>query len=95
MQQVMGAHMTSNWSLLVGRTTYERFTDYWPKQEPNPITDAFNRVRKAEASTTLTEPLPWQNSTVLRGDAVDAVARLKNELAENLVVCRRQRETGA
>jgi hypothetical protein len=38
------------------------------------------------ASTTLTEPLPWPNSTLLRGDATEAVARLKGELDENLVV---------
>jgi dihydrofolate reductase len=38
------------------------------------------------ASTTLTEPLPWQHSTLLKGDAADAVARLKEDLDENLVV---------
>lgn len=86
MQQVMGAHMGSAWSLLVGRTTYQRFADYWPKQEPNPFTEALNRVQKYVASTTLTEPLPWQNSTLLRGDAAEAVARLKREREENLVV---------
>src|SRR5919201_1988554 len=76
MQQVMGAHMTSTWSLLVGRTTYQRFADYWPEQEPNPFTEALNRVRKYVASMTLTEPLPWQNSTLLTGDAGEAVAGL-------------------
>jgi dihydrofolate reductase len=86
MQEVMGAHMSSAWSLLAGRTTYERFADYWPKQEPNPFTEALNRVQKYVASTTLTEPLPWQNSTLLKGDAADAVARLKEELDEHLVV---------
>lgn len=86
MQEVMGAHMTSSWSLLAGRTTYEQFADYWPRQEPNPFTEALNRVRKYVASITLTEPLTWQNSTLLRGDAADAVARLKREVAENLVV---------
>ncbi|WP_248966045.1 dihydrofolate reductase family protein [Sphaerisporangium perillae] len=86
MQEVMGAHMSSAWSLLAGRTTYERFADYWPKQEPNPFTEALNRVQKYVASTTLTEPLPWQNSTLLKGDAADAVARLKEEVEENLVV---------
>ena len=86
MQEVMGAHMSSAWSLLAGRTTYERFADYWPKQEPNPFTEALNRVQKYVASTTLTEPLPWQNSTLLKGDAADAVAGLKRELGENLVV---------
>jgi dihydrofolate reductase len=86
MQEVMGAHMSSAWSLLAGRTTYERFADYWPKQAPNPFTEALNRVQKYVASTTLTEPLPWQHSTLLKGDAAVAVARLKEDLDENLVV---------
>jgi dihydrofolate reductase len=86
MQRVMGARMSKAWSLLAGRTTYERFADYWPKQEPNPFTDALNAVQKYVASTTLTEPLPWQNSTLLKGDVADAVAGLKSELGENLVV---------
>ncbi|GAA1268288.1 deaminase reductase [Planotetraspora silvatica] len=86
MQEAMGARMSSTWSLLLGRTTYERFADYWPRQEPNPFTEALNRVQKYVASTTLTEPLPWQNSTLLKGDAADAVAVLKEELNENLVV---------
>jgi dihydrofolate reductase len=86
MQEVMGARMSSAWSLLAGRTTYERFADYWPKQERNPFTEALNSVQKYVASTTLSEPLPWQNSTLLQGDATHAVARLKEELDENLVV---------
>jgi dihydrofolate reductase len=86
MQEVMGARMSRAWSLLAGRTTYERFADYWPKQERNPFTDALNSVQKYVASTTLTEPLPWQNSTLLKGDVGDAVAGLKSELGENLVV---------
>jgi len=86
MQEVMGANMSSAWSLLAGRTTYERFAYYWPRQAPNPFTEALDRVQKYVASTTLTEPLTWQNSTLLKGDAADAVSRLKEELPENLVV---------
>jgi dihydrofolate reductase len=86
MQEVMGAHMSRTWSLLAGRTTYQRFADYWPKQAPNPFTEALDRVQKYVASTTLTEPLAWQNSTLLKGDAADAVSCLKAELQENLVV---------
>lgn len=85
MQEIMGAHMSSAWSLLAGRTTYERFADYWPKQE-SPFTEALNRVQKYVASNTLTEPLAWQNSTLLKSDAADAVAGLKEELGENLVI---------
>ena len=86
MQEVMSARMSSAWSLLAGRTTYEGFADHWPKQPPNRFTDALNRVRKYVASTTLAEPLAWQNSVLVKGDAADAVARLKQELDENLVV---------
>ena len=86
LQEVMGARMSSRWSLLAGRTTYERFADYWPRQAPNPFTEALNRVQKYVASTTLTEPLAWQNSTLLKGGATEAVAGLKEEIEENLVV---------
>jgi dihydrofolate reductase len=86
MRMVMSASMSSAWSLLIGRATYEHFADYWPKQAPNPITEALDNVQKYVASTTLTEPLAWQNSTLLKGDAADAVSRLKEELRENLVV---------
>jgi dihydrofolate reductase len=86
MQNVMGARMGASWSLLLGRTTYERFADFWPKQKPNPFTEALNKVRKYVASTTLTEPLPWTNSTLLKGDAAEAVAALKEQQEDNLVV---------
>ncbi|MGA8112695.1 MAG: dihydrofolate reductase family protein [Actinocatenispora sp.] len=85
-QQAMSAHMSDSWSLLAGRTTYERFADYWPRQAPNPFTEALTRVRKYVASTTLSEPLTWENSTLLLGDAAEAVAGLRTELTENLVV---------
>ncbi|GAA4913398.1 dihydrofolate reductase [Nonomuraea thailandensis] len=83
MQEAMGARMSSAWSLLAGRTTYERFADYWPRQAPNPFTDALDRVRKYVVSTTLTGPLSWRGSALVKGDAV---AALKKEAAENLVV---------
>jgi dihydrofolate reductase len=86
MQNVLGARMGTSWSLLLGRATYERFADFWPKQEPNPFTEALNKVRKYVASTTLTEPLPWANSTLLKGDAAEAVAALKEQQEDNLVV---------
>jgi dihydrofolate reductase len=86
MQQVIGASMGTSWSLLLGRTTYQRFADFWPRQPPNPFTDALNQVRKYVASATLAEPLPWARSTLLTGDAADAVAALKTEQEDTLVV---------
>ena len=87
MQSVMGERMGTSWSLLLGRRTYEDFAAYWPNQpEPNPFTEALNNVQKYVASTTLAEPLAWINSTLLKGDAVEAVARLKEQPDKDLVV---------
>jgi dihydrofolate reductase len=86
MMNVLGARMGASWSLLAGRTTYEDFADVWPKRPPNPFSDALNKVQKFVVSTTLTEPLPWQNSTLLKGDGADAVARLKKEHDKTLVI---------
>jgi dihydrofolate reductase len=87
MEKVQGERMGSEWSLLVGRTTYQNLASFWPNQpESNPFTEALNSVEKFVASTTLTEPLPWQNSTLLQGDAVDAVAKLKEEHDKTLVI---------
>jgi dihydrofolate reductase len=67
-------------ALLLGRRTYEDFFGFWPKQsDGNPFTAALDAATKYVASTTLTEPLPWQNSVLLRGDAVAAVADLKRD----------------
>jgi dihydrofolate reductase len=87
MQKVIGVRMGSSWSLLVGRTTYEDFAKVWPNRpQPNPFTEALNNVEKFVASTTLTEPLPWQNSMLLKGDATDAVAKLKKDHDKTLVI---------
>ncbi len=84
MQQVMGTYMSGSWSLLAGRRTYEDFAAHWPRQAPNPMTDALNRVDKYVVSGTLTGPLGWQNSTLLADD--DAVDELKQDVPENLVI---------
>ena len=87
MGRAMGERMATDGALLLGRRTYEDFHGYWPRQTDNPYTDVLNRTRKYVASTTLSEPLPWQNSVLLTGDAADAVADLKAHDAEpNLAV---------
>ena len=58
----------------------------WPKRTDNPFTPVLNAARKYVASRTLKEPLPWENSTLLEGDAADAVARLKQEDGHDLLV---------
>jgi dihydrofolate reductase len=86
MGEVLGAGMARDGAILLGRRTYEDFAGFWPRQKDNPFTPLLNRRRKYVASTTLTEPLPWSNSTLLDGDAADAVAELKRRLDGDLSV---------
>jgi len=72
--------------LLLGRRTYEDFYTVWPNRTDNPFTAVLDNTQKYVASTTLEEPLPWRNSTLLKGDAAESVARLKEELGKDLVV---------
>ncbi|MEV8364029.1 dihydrofolate reductase family protein [Streptomyces niveus] len=66
-------------ALLVGRKTYDIFAATWPLAEADdPIGSKMNSVRKYVASRTL-DAVSWQNSTLLTGDAAEAVARLKQE----------------
>jgi L-amino acid N-acyltransferase YncA/dihydrofolate reductase len=78
--RAMGERMTSDGAMLLGRRTYEDFAGFWPKQTDNPFTPVLNQRRKYVASTTLTEPLAWENSTLLTGDVGDAVAALDVDL---------------
>ncbi|HSJ53818.1 MAG TPA: dihydrofolate reductase family protein, partial [Anaerolineae bacterium] len=86
MGRVMGEGMAKGADLLLGRRTYEDFAAFWPKQEDNPFTTVLNNSQKYVASRTLQEPLPWINSTLLKGDAAEAVARLKEEPGKDLLV---------
>ncbi|MGH8836261.1 MAG: dihydrofolate reductase family protein [Actinomycetes bacterium] len=88
---VMGEMAESNrtgvGAILLGRFTYEALYAYWPTApQPNQFTDVLNNSPKYVASRTLSEPLPWMNSTLLQGDAADAVPKLKAEDGPDLVV---------
>src|SRR5262245_14313720 len=73
--------------LLFGRVTYEQFYAYWPTApQPNPFTEVLNNTQKYVASRSLTEPLPWVNSTLLAGDAAPSVADLKAKPGKDLTV---------
>jgi dihydrofolate reductase len=78
--------MAHSGALLLGRRTYEDFYSVWPNRTDNPFTAVLNNTQKYVASTTLSEPLPWSNSTLLKGDAAEAVARLKEEPGKDLVI---------
>jgi dihydrofolate reductase len=86
MGSAMGERMAQSEALLLGRRTYEDFAGFWPNQKDNPFTEVLNKAQKYVASTTLEQPLPWSNSTLLDGDAAEAVTRLKEQPAKDNVV---------
>jgi dihydrofolate reductase len=73
---------------LFGRRTYELLAAYWPTapEEEAAVGEPLNTLPKYVVSSTLTEPLDWQNSHVLRGDLTEAVNALKKEDAKDLHV---------
>ena len=73
---------------LLGRRTYEIFAAYWPNapEEEQVIAEPLNGKPKHVASTTLTEPLEWQNSTLVEGDVAAGVRALKQDDAGDLHV---------
>ena len=77
MASYMGERMAQGGALLLGRRTYLDFASVWPDRKDNPFTEVLENRQKYVASTTLTEPLPWRNSTLLDGDAAEKVAGLK------------------
>src|SRR5260370_35542161 len=73
-------------AVLLGRRTYEDFYAVWPKRKDDPFSAILDNMRKYVASTTLSEPLPWINSTLLKVDAVETVARLKEGKGTALLI---------
>jgi dihydrofolate reductase len=81
-------NLTAAGGLLLGRNTWEAFAGHWPNapEEEQMLAEPMNMLPKYVATTTLSEPLTWQNSTVLRGDVAEAVAALKREDGGDLLV---------
>jgi dihydrofolate reductase len=72
MAEYMARDAEREGTLLFGRRTYEQFASYWPHQPDDvPYAAILNNRMKYVVSTTVREPLPWANSTLL--DGLDAV----------------------
>jgi len=65
-------------ALLIGRVTYESFAGAWPNREGE-FADKFNTMPKYVVSSTLEDP-EWNNTTVVNGDVVAEVKRLKEQV---------------
>ncbi|MDA3646281.1 dihydrofolate reductase family protein [Saccharopolyspora indica] len=78
-----GQRLGASSGYLLGRRTYQDVLAHWNDQG-GPFRDALNNTPKYVASNTLTEPLPWPNSTLLSGDIPAAVAELKKTPGDDL-----------
>jgi dihydrofolate reductase len=75
--QVAARGMAREGAMVLGRRTYEQFHRAWAGRDDNPFSAKLGATRKYVVSTTLRDPLVWQNSTRLGGDPVSEVAELR------------------
>jgi len=75
-------------ALLLGRVTYEGFAAAWPHmtEQAGEYADMMNGYPKYVVSTTLEEPLGWNNSTLIKGDVAEEVSRLKELPGKDILV---------
>jgi dihydrofolate reductase len=88
MGDAIGAAMASSDSMLMGRVLYEEWAAFWPNQDPdeNPVAARMNGVRKYVVSTTLEEPLEWQNSTLIGDNVAEEISRLKEQPGKDISI---------
>jgi len=74
-------------AFLLGRLTYQNFAAFWPNEPADdPIASQMNATPKYVVSTTLSEPLRWQNSHLIRDDVAGRIRRLKAEAGKDIQV---------
>jgi dihydrofolate reductase len=84
-----GGNASGNGALLFGRVTYEMMKAFWPTpqaaQMMPEVAAGMNRLQKFVVSRTM-DAADWQNTTVLKGDAVASVKALKAQDGPDLVI---------
>jgi dihydrofolate reductase len=88
MGQVIGEGFAASDALLMGKVNYEEWAAYWPQQDPeeNPEAALMNDRKKYVVSTTLEEPLEWNNSTLIKENVAEEIAELKQQPGKNIVI---------
>jgi dihydrofolate reductase len=86
MAEANASGMAAADAMLFGRVTYQEFAAFWPYQNSaeQPFTDYLNNTFKYVVSTTLEEPLEWQNSTLIKDDVTEVVAGLKQQPGKDI-----------
>jgi dihydrofolate reductase len=87
MEEANASGMAASDALLLGRVTYEQMAAFWSNQSGGvPMVDYINSVPKHVVSTTLEEPLGWNNSTLIRGNVAEDITRLKQQPGKDIAV---------
>ena len=88
MGEAIGAAMARADALLLGRVTYEEWAAYWPNQssDESEISGYMNDTPKYVVSTTLEEPLEWQNSTLIKENVAEEISRLKQQPGNDISI---------
>ena len=87
MAEAVESQMAVTDAMLLGRVTYEAFAAYWPNvsAEEQPIADYMNNTPKYVVSTTL-DSATWNNSTLIKGNVVEELTRLKQQPGKHIGV---------
>jgi dihydrofolate reductase len=76
--------MRASDALLMGRHTYDIYATAWPGRDGE-LADRINAIAKYVVSTTL-HTADWANTSIISGDLVEAVTKLKNEEGKNILM---------
>src|ERR671932_764168 len=90
MGEAIGEAMAASDAMLLGRVTYEGFAAFWPAQEGSDddqeITAYMNNTPKFVVSTTLEEPLEWNNSTLIKENVAEEITKLKQQSGKDISI---------
>jgi dihydrofolate reductase len=88
MAEANASGMAASDAMLLGRVTYQEFASYWPYQNSadQPFTDYMDNTPKFVVSETLEEPLEWQNSTLIKGNVAEEIAKFKRRPGKDITI---------
>ena len=85
--RAMMGGLTECGGLVLGRRTYEIFAGFWPSAPADdPVAPIMNGLPKYVVTTTLHEPLPWENTHVIDGNVAKEIGELKAQDGKDLMV---------
>ena len=84
MGEAMMEQLSSQDAVLLGRVTYQEWASYWPTATDEPFASFINSTPKYVFSTTLDSVEEWKNSTLIKGDLAQEIAKLKRLPGKNI-----------